>query len=60
VREESTTLDRVELVRRRNEPWKARDADTWSSFVTRDVVHRPIATLTAKEFRGRDAEGVPR
>jgi ketosteroid isomerase-like protein len=45
----------VELVRRLNEAWKARDADTRSSFVTPDVVHRPIATFTAKEFRGRDA-----
>jgi ketosteroid isomerase-like protein len=55
VPEESTSPDRVELVRRLNEAFKAPDADTWSSFVTPDVVHRPIATFTAKEFRGRDA-----
>jgi ketosteroid isomerase-like protein len=53
--EESTTPDLVELVRRLNEAFKAHDADAYLSFLAPDVVHRPIATFTTKEYRGRDA-----
>ena len=53
--EESTSPDRVELVRRLYAARKARDADAYLSFLAPDVVHRPIATFTTTELGGRDA-----
>ena len=53
--EESTTPDRVELVRRVNEAWNSRDFEAMSVLFSSDVVYRPIAVFTeAEECRGFD------
>jgi ketosteroid isomerase-like protein len=56
MREEPTTPDLVELVRRMNDAGSRRDYDVMMSFVTPDFVFHPIATFAeAVEYRGRDA-----
>jgi ketosteroid isomerase-like protein len=54
--EESTTPDRVELVRRANDAFNGRDVDAWLSLLSPDIVYRPVPTFTdSQERRGLGA-----
>ncbi len=53
---ESTTPDRLELVRRANAAFIRRDVDEWLSLLSPDVVYRPVPTFTdTQDRRGLDA-----
>ena len=53
--EESTTPDLVELVRQTNDAYNRRDLEALSSFLSPDVVYRPMPSFTdSRERRGRD------
>jgi len=49
--EEPTTPDLVELVRRANDAFDARDIDAWLSFFSPDIVYRPVSTFTDSQER---------
>jgi hypothetical protein len=53
VAEEGATPDRVEIVLGANDAWNRRDVDGWLSFLSPDIVLRPIST------RGRLDDGHP-
>jgi ketosteroid isomerase-like protein len=59
--EEGAAPGRVEIVLRANDAWNRRDADAWLSFLSPDIVLRPISTFTdSQERRGLDATRLSR
>jgi ketosteroid isomerase-like protein len=54
--EEAANPDRIDLVRRSLEAWNRGDVDEWLSFVSLDLVYRPVPYFTdSQECRGLDA-----
>jgi len=49
--EESTTPDLMEVVRRANDAFNRRDVDAWTSFLSPDIVFRPVPRFPESQER---------